>query len=428
MKKLFGLLTIVIVMVLTCLVGCDFANTDATDPGDEAASAAAVFTLDVNPGVRVYVKSDDTVIKVEATNKDGEDIVADIEFKDVNFEAVVEEIIDKMNEQGFLEGEESAVLISVEKKEIEISEKLNEKIDKAFKKHGKKASVIEQELVKLDEKIEKEIGDIAKRYNISEGKAHLIEKIREEFPELPEEELAELKVNDLGVMLEETSEDVKKHFNKVGPAVENSYVGREQALVEALESLEIAVIDITMPRVCVTREDGKMVYEVEFVYDGMEYEITVDAVSGDILETEFEEFEEFDADKFIDDFKNKVDFDEIMDDMINEALGKDDAKGEYKDEHNPENKAEDNNRQPNLSPLSRGEILKAVMEVLGISDEELKKTDVRLHEADEGAVFSVTVETKDRGAYRVVAEAYSGTVLKAEFNGVALEIGTAAAE
>ncbi len=430
MKKILSVLTVVLSLLMTCLVGCDLTDTDVTNPGDKAVNAAAVFTIDVNPGVRVYVKSDDTVIEVEATNEDGESVVQEIVFEGVNYEAVVENIIDKMDEKGFLEGDESSVLISVEKKEIEVSEKLNEKIEKAFEKHGKRASVIEQELLELNEDVEKAIGEMAKKYNISEGKAHLIEKIREEFPELSEEELAELKVNDLGMILEETSDDVKKHFNKVGPAIENAYVGREQALVAALESLEIAAADITMQRVWVTRKEDKMVYEVEFVYDGMEYEITVDAQSGAILETESKEFENIDVDKFIEEFENnnKIDLDKIKDEMINEALGKDEPDGGDGGDRNSDDEEEHEDKLPEQKPLSRGEILKAVMKVLGISDEQLKKTDVRLHAADGGAVFSVTVETKSHEVYILVVEAYSGTVLKAELNGIVLEVNTETAE
>ena len=287
MKKTLLTLSLVLSLIVACLVGCEPASS-SDDLDAKKASAAAVFTIDVNPGIRVYVKSDDTVIAVEATNEDGEAVVSELEIADMNYEAVVEEVIDKMEEKGFLEGEESSVLISVEKKEMEVSEKLHEKIEKTFEKHGKRASVIEQELDALDKEIEKAIGDMAKKYNISEGKAHLIEKIREEFPELSEDELAELKVNDLGMMLEETSDDIKEHFKKLGPAVEENYIGREQALANAIESLEAAIEDVTMQRVRVTRADGKMVYEAEFVYNGMEYEITVDAVSGEILETESE--------------------------------------------------------------------------------------------------------------------------------------------
>ena len=111
---------------------------------------------------------------------------------------------------------------------------------------------------------------------------------------------------------------------------------------------------------------------------------------------------------------------EIKDEMINEAFGKEESK--------PENEGEDKDEQPEVRPLSRGEILKAVMAKLGLSDNDLKKTDVRLHETDDSAIFSVTVETKNHDVYNLVVEAYSGTVLKAEFNGAALEIGIEAAE
>ena len=433
MKRTTIPVTLVLAMILTCFVGCEITDSTAEATAKEKANAAAVFTLDVNPGVRVYVRSDDTVIDIEATNEDGEGIVGEVEFDGLNYETVIEHIVDKMEEKGFLEGEESAVLISVEKKVRDVSEKLNEKIEKAFEKHGKKASVIEQELDVLDEELSKAIGDIAEKYKISKGKAHLIEKIREEFPELSEEELASLRVNDLGMMLEETSDDVKGHFKKIDPAVEKGYVGREQALAIAAESLEIAVEDVIMQRVFVTRDDGKMVYEVELVYGDMEYEITVDAESGAVLETESEKFKIFDPEDFIGDGKhepgtndeNKIDLDEIKDQLINDALGKeenrDEQKTEPEDEHHKDKPEEE-------KPLSRGEILKIALAALDISEDSLKKTDVRLHKSESGAVYSLVIETDAREVYKLVLEAYCGTVLNAELDGTVLELDTASVE
>ena len=430
MKKMLIALTLMLALLTTCLVGCGTVPDNSADNGNSDATAlkadaAAVFTLDVNPGVRIYVKEDNTVIAVEATNEDGEEVVAELDLEGVDYEAVVEEIIDKMDEKGYLEGDESSVLISVEKKAMDISEKVNDKINKAFEKHGKKASVIEQELDELDEELGKAIGEMAKKYKISEGKAHLIEKIREEFPELSEEELASLKVNDLGMMLEDTSDDIKGHFKKVGKAVEDAYVGREQALETALaslESLEITVEDITMQRVRVTRGEGKMLYEVEFVYDGMEYEITVDAKTGEILATESKEFEEFDAKGFIDDFcnKNNINPDDIKDQIINDIFGKGEGKGE--------NKGEQSTEQPAEKPLTKGELLKGILAELEISEETLKKTDVKIYETESGTVYSVKIENKTGDVYQLVVEAYSGTVLKAELNGTAIEITTNSAE
>ena len=419
MKKMLIALTLMLALLATCLVGCGIvSDKDATSL---KANAAAVFTLDVNPGVRIYVKEDNTVIAVEATNEDGEEVVAELDLEGVDYETVVEEIIDEMDEKGYLEGDESSVLISVEKKAMDISEKVNDKINKVFEKHGKKASVIEQELDELDEEVGKAIGEMAKKYKISEGKAHLIEKIREEFPELSEEELASLKVNDLGMMLEDTSDDIKGHFKKVGKATTDAYVGREQALETALaslEGLEITVEDITMQRVRVTRGEGKMLYEVEFVYDGMEYEITVDAKTGEILATESREFEELDVKGFIDDFCNKhnINPDDIKDQIINDIFGK------------GENKGEQTTEQPAEKPLTKGELLKGILAELEISEETLKKTDVKIYETESGTVYSVKIENKAGDVYQLVVEAYSGTVLKAELNGTTIEISANPAE
>ncbi|MBQ8301975.1 MAG: PepSY domain-containing protein [Clostridia bacterium] len=419
MKKLILALALVLALALTCMTGCTLplGDTAGGEGNDEAlkADAAAIFTLDVNPGVRIYVGEDDKVIALEATNEDGEAIVTEIELEDVSYEELVELIVDKLEEKGYLEGDESSVLISVEKKAMEISDKVNAKINEAFEKHGKRASVIEQELDELDEKIAKELGDMAEKYNISEGKARLIEKIREEFPELSEEELAGLRVNDLGVMLEETSDDVKGHFKKIGKAIEDAYLGRETALVEAIESLEgleITEEDVELPRVHFTRRDGKMLYEVSFVFDGMEYDVVIDAESGEVLSSESFEFEEFDAKGFIDDFcqENGIDPDKFKDkikDEIKEDI-KDAIGGILGGEIGNDEEEEDGEDKI----LTRGELLESVLAELEIADEELERVRVDLHESESGVVFTVRIKTESGKNYELVVEAYTGVILE----------------
>ena len=178
MKKILISLVLVLTLLTAALTGCGMSEEELDLL---KADAAAVFTLDVNPGVRVYVDEDNAVIAVEATNEDGEEIASELDLAGEDYETAVEEIVDKMDEKGYLEGDAGSVLVSVEKKEIEVSEKINEKLNKVFKKHGKKVAVIEQDLAELEEDATKALGKIAKKYNISEGKARLVEKIREEY-------------------------------------------------------------------------------------------------------------------------------------------------------------------------------------------------------------------------------------------------------
>ena len=132
--------------------------------------------------------------------------------------------------------------------------------------------------------------------------------------------------------------------------------------------------------------------------------------------------------------------DAIKDQIIDEAFGKDGYKNgsnnnlgkgaaeEPGDEYAevPENEYhEENNAE---KPLSRGEIFKKVISDLGISEKALKKTDARLYEAENGAVYSVTVETETGDVYKLVVEAYVGAVLKVELNGAELEMGAEIAE
>ena len=78
--------------------------------------------------------------------------------------------------------------------------------------------------------------------------------------------------------------------------------------------------------------------------------------------------------------------------------------------------------------MTKGELLKGILAELEISEETLKKTDVKIYETESGTVYSVRIENKTGDVYQLVVEAYSGTVLKAELNGTAIEITANSAE
>ncbi len=63
-------------------------------------------------------------------------------------------------------------------------------------------------------------------------------------------------------------------------------IGPQQALAIALRHLGVTESQISKLEIEREREDGKWVYEVEFVYQGKEYEYEIDAVSGEVLEVE----------------------------------------------------------------------------------------------------------------------------------------------
>lgn len=71
------------------------------------------------------------------------------------------------------------------------------------------------------------------------------------------------------------------------PLVEEP-LGEEEALALALKHAGIQADQAEKVRVEADREDGRAVYEVEFVADGYEYEYEVDAYTGEIVKSERE--------------------------------------------------------------------------------------------------------------------------------------------
>ncbi len=74
-----------------------------------------------------------------------------------------------------------------------------------------------------------------------------------------------------------------QNFNG-NPGDEASYIGIDKAKSIAVGHAGFSVSDVVFSKAKLERDDGYVVYEVEFYKDGMEYEYTVHASTGDILQ------------------------------------------------------------------------------------------------------------------------------------------------
>lgn len=388
MKRLICVVAVILALLLS-MASCGAAPEALTKE-----DAVAVFTIDVNPGIRIYVAEDNTVIEAEATNEDGEAVLKQIDVKSLSYEVVVDSIVDKLGKEGYIDEEESAVLVSVEKQVKEIADELTEKIHGAFEKIGKKASIIKQELDSIEESGRKAAEQIADRHGISEGKAHFIDKIREEFPELDEGELAGLNMKELGVIFDQTSEDIKSHFERVDTAPKTDYITRDEALAAALEALKLTEDEVKMARVHIDREDGRMVYEVKFVLENTEHELVVDALTKEIISHESKEHEDILPDEVVKDFcdKHGIDEDKAKDHFF--GVG----------------------GEPAANPLTRSKLIKLLFSKLEIDKFKISEIDIRLYEDESGKLFSVSI-TSGEDVYEIIAEATTGALISAQKNG-----------
>lgn len=253
--------------------------------GTETAAAATV-SLDVNPSIEIVLNGNNKVVKVVANNADAELILDGMDLKGCTVQVAVNAIVGSMYSKGYLTEWANSVLVGVDAKEAikdELIKTVTEQITVTLKGNAIDANVVSTWLTgNSDAK------KIASDYGISLGKAELITKIlaADTSKTHTAETLAALKINDLTLILQGlVTEKVG-----TGEASDKSYIGQNAAEQIAFEAVGEGVNAQTVSKLKTKMdfEDGSMVYEVEFVYDGIEYEFEIEAVFGTIVKREVE--------------------------------------------------------------------------------------------------------------------------------------------
>ncbi len=80
------------------------------------------------------------------------------------------------------------------------------------------------------------------------------------------------------------------HIDSNNSGNSDKYIGVDQAKSIAAKHAEIAENEIVFSKAKLENDDGRTVYEIEFYYGKIEYEYKIDAVSGAIIEYDFEQF------------------------------------------------------------------------------------------------------------------------------------------
>ena len=110
------------------------------------------------------------------------------------------------------------------------------------------------------------------------GKARIIQQLLGKDPTLIPELLAVLPVNDLSRLLLSKEPEAAGVVSS-GEVSDKKYIGLEKAKEIALEKTP----DGQITKAEYDTEDGRMVYEVDVLLDGVEHEFDIDALTGDIL-------------------------------------------------------------------------------------------------------------------------------------------------
>ena len=245
----------------------------------QANAVASVVSLDVNPSIELKVNSSEKVLVCTPLNDDAKAILADMgegaDLKGAKLDVAVNAIVGSLVRNGYLSSISSAIMISVEDKNADRAQKLQQElasaVDVALQTGESKASVLTQTVQQ-----NAELDQQARENNISTGKAALVNRVLALNSTLKFEELAAISVGELKDLIEAGA-----------PAMP---IGKDKALDIAVKAFgNTTSAQISYSEVDAELDEPPAHYEVEIItQSGEEFEYKIDAYTGVILETKRE--------------------------------------------------------------------------------------------------------------------------------------------
>ena len=267
-------------MLMVILSGCG-SNT--------ASKTETIVTMDVNPSIQFELNQDDEVVGISAGNEDAKKILEKVDVEDDDANKAVDIIVDSLVDEGHLSTENNTVLLSVDNddddKRIELEQKLGETIQSSLKENSIDGAIFSQDM-----DIDDDVESLIKKYDISYGKATLIEKILDENDDNQKaykvEDLVKLNAQEL-IMIYQSMERKDDDDILLGSVSTSKYITSDEALAVALSDAGLAQNQITDLEIDYDIENGVLTYEIEFKGNGKEYEYEINASKG-VIEREIE--------------------------------------------------------------------------------------------------------------------------------------------
>ena len=245
----------------------------------QANAVASVVSLDVNPSIELKVNSSEKVLVCTPLNDDAKAILADMgegaDLKGAKLDVAVNAIVGSLVRNGYLSSISSAIMISVEDKNADRAQKLQQElasaVDVALQTGESKASVLTQTVQQ-----NAELDQQARENNISTGKAALVNRVLALNSALKFEELAAISVGELKDLIESGAPSMP--------------IGKDKALDIAVKAFgNTTSAQISYSEVDAELDETPAHYEVEIItQSGEEFEYKIDAYTGVILETKRE--------------------------------------------------------------------------------------------------------------------------------------------
>ena len=175
----------------------------------------ATIYLDVNPSVELEINSRDKVLAANADNADGAIILQDMDLEHTDLDVALNAIIGSMVKHGYLNEAQKMILLSVDSKNDKRAEELRQQISHELNTELTSllgaGAVLDQSVAATDD-----LKKLAEQYQITPGKALLLQRLIEENPNLDYAKLAKLPMNELISYLKQSGVDVRNYVHCTG--------------------------------------------------------------------------------------------------------------------------------------------------------------------------------------------------------------------
>ena len=240
----------------------------------------SIVGIDVNPSIELSVNRSERVLDATALNADAEIILDNMDLSGVDLDVAMNALIGSMLKNGYITELANSVLISVENADIKrgaaLQKKLAGEVDSLLSAASVQGAVLSQTVDTNDV-----VSELASIYDISRGKAALIKQLTDQNPQFVVSELAQLNINELNLLISQGQ--VVSGVASTGTASHKQYIGEERAKKLALDRADLSASEVSFIKIKLDIDDGLAVYEIEFASNGVEYDVDVNATTGDIV-------------------------------------------------------------------------------------------------------------------------------------------------
>lgn len=147
--------------------------------GFQNSRVESVIGIDVNPSIELSVNRNEKVLKADPLNSDAEEILDDMDLKNVDVDIAVNALIGSMVRHGYLDDLDNAILVTVAGDDRQKASRLRQDvvvdIEASLEEHKVQAVVYDQQAPVTDE-----VKELAQEYGISYGKAYFLQELIDE--------------------------------------------------------------------------------------------------------------------------------------------------------------------------------------------------------------------------------------------------------